>query len=176
MHDGNYVNLPAGKNSFESVEYGKWIIKFIDIYLSDDKPIQIPFIDNLIKVIIGGNSSKEGISSESYGIIIIETDGEIRKNDTLRSSYNGADFFINRPNVLNTPLHKVVMSSEFTEAMSLQSNLPIKCKECDIVNICGGGMPLYRWSKDNQYNNPSVYCEDHKLYINHLKRILADEY
>lgn len=176
MHDGNYDTLPKGKESFESLEYGKWIIEFINIYLSDEEPIQIPFIDDLIKTIIGGNSSKEGIGDESYGIIIIETNGEIRKNDTLRSSYNGADFFKNRPNVLNTSLDKIIQSSEFKEVMYQQSNLPKECKECDIVDICGGGMPLYRWRKKNQYNNPSIYCNDHKLYINHLKRILSDEY
>lgn len=175
MHDGNYDKLPYGKSSFESLEYGKWIKQLIKIYLSDENPIEIPFIDELIKTILGGNSVKEGIGEESYGIIIIETDGEIRKNDTLRSSYNGADFFEKRPNISNTTLNEIVKSSEFKEVMYLQSTLPEECKRCNIVNICGGGMPLYRWSKVSLYNNPSVYCNDHKLYINYLKEILSDE-
>jgi len=175
MHDGNYDTLPYGKNSFESLEYGTWIKKLIEIYLSDEKPIEIPFIDELIKTILGGNSLKEGIGDELYGIIIIETDGEIRKNDTLRSSYNGADFFEKRPNISNITLNEIVKSSEFKESMSLQSTLPEECKKCNIVNICGGGMPLYRWNKISLYNNPSIYCNDHKLYINYLKEILSDE-
>jgi uncharacterized protein len=175
MHDGNYNKLPYGKSSFESLEYGKWIKQLIEIYLSDENPIEIPFIDELIKTILGGSSLKEGIGGESYGIIIIETDGEIRKNDTLRSSYNGADFFEKRPNISNTTLNEIVKSSEFKEVMYLQSTLPEECKKCNIVNICGGGMPLYRWSKVSLYNNPSIYCNDHKLYINYLKEILSDE-
>ena len=175
MHDGNYDKLPYGKTSFESLEYGKWIKNLIEIYLSDENPIEIPFIDELIKRIFGGNSLKEGIGKESYGIIIIETDGEIRKNDTLRSSYNGADFFEKRPNISNIRLDKIVKSYEFKEAMYLQSDLAEECKKCDIVNICGGGMPLYRWSQVSKYNNPSIYCNDHKLYINYLKEILSNE-
>ena len=28
-------------------------------------------------------------------------------------------------------------------------------------------MPLYRWSTDGGYDNPSVYCHDHQLFIRH---------
>ena len=47
--------------------------------------------------------------------------------------------------------------------------LPVahQCAECELLDVCGGGMPLYRWSAGRGYDNPSVYCRDHALFINH---------
>ena len=27
--------------------------------------------------------------------------------------------------------------------------------------------PLYRWSADREYDNPSIYCHDHAVFIQH---------
>lgn len=176
LQDGNYNKLPAGKTSFETVEYGTWIKKLIEIYLSDESPtFEIPFIDDLIKVSLGGVSNKEGIGVNNYSILIIETNGEIRKNDTLRSSFNGADFLTNRPNIRNTKIDTILNSNEFIECCNLQTSVSQECLECKYVSICGGGMPLYRWSSDNKYNNPSIYCNDHKYYIKFIQEVLQNE-
>jgi uncharacterized protein len=176
LQDGNYDLLPKGKESFETTEYGSWIYRLIEIYLSDESPIVIPFIDDLIKVALGDSSEKEGIGENTYGILIIETDGEIRKNDTLRTSFDGADFFQKRPNIQETSLSSILSSIEFHDTCSMQVNLADDCKDCQLLDVCGGGMPLYRWKTDNRYDNPSVYCNDHKLYINLIKNILENTY
>ena len=161
FQDGNHDQLPVGKSSFESIEYGEWLSSLLEIYLSDESPINIPCIDDILRLGLGGVSLKEGKGQESFGILIIETDGEIRKNDTLRLSYDGADFFNIREYVKNIPLRKVLESDEFKKVSDLQSTISRKCLECPVVDICGGGMPLYRWCSDNGYDNPSVYCHDH---------------
>jgi len=173
LQDGNHNRLPLGKNSYLSTEYGTWIDILIKHYLSDEEPtFVIPFIDDLIKVSLGGSSVKEGISENNFSILIVETDGEYRKNDTLRTTYNGADFLDERPNIMNTTLLDILKSEEFKESCKMQTSLPQECKECTFVHICGGGMPLYRWSSANGYNNPSVYCKDHQVYISSIKSIL----
>lgn len=174
LADGNIDNLPFAKQDLNSTEYAEWIIKLIELYLLDDEPNEIPFIDELIKLSLGQPNKKEGIGERLFGILIIETDGEIRKNDTLRSSFDGADFFNKRPNIENVSLLDILESKEFKDTAKMQTNLAKECKKCDIVEICGGGMPLYRWSDKNKYDNPSVYCSDHKLYINKIKTILKD--
>lgn len=173
LQDGNFNKLPIGKRNFESTEYGSWIKEMIEIYLSDNNPtFVIPFIDDLIRVGLGNKSYKEGIGNNRYSILIIETDGEMRKNDTLRSSYNGADFLINRPNIQDTLIESVINSQDFLESSNLQTLVCDDCLKCEYLNICGGGMPLYRWSSEKKYNNPSIYCNDHKKYIEFLKEIL----
>lgn len=161
LQDGNRDRLPKGKSSLTSTEYGKWTADLLDLYINDENPAKIPFLDDLIRLSLGGQSFKEGKGKQNFGILIIETDGEIRKNDTLRSSYDGADFFSVRENIKHTSLSKVLESQEFIDISELQKPSSETCKACPILNVCGGGMPLYRWSSDNGYNNPSVYCHDH---------------
>ena len=101
------------------------------------------------------------------GSSIIETDGEIRKNDTLRASFEGADQFAGRWNVTTTPLSRVLSSHEYVAYTGMQVPTCSLCADCDLLDVCGGGMPLYRWSAERGYDNPSVYCHDHAAFIRH---------
>ena len=167
LQDGNHDYLPAGKRSFESTEYGEWLTGLLDLYLADPWPVPIRIFDDTLKLCIGGTSQKEGRGKSRYGILIIETDGEIRKNDTLRASFEGADRFSARWNVTDTSLATVLSSQEYLSYTNMQLPVSRQCVDCNLLDVCGGGMPLYRWSADRGYDNPSVYCRDHALFIHH---------
>ena len=168
LQDGNHDRLPAGKERLDSTEYGQWLIRLLDVYLADSSPVPIRVVDDTIKLCLGAASQKEGHGQERYGILIVETNGEIRKNDTLRASFEGADRFGGQWNVTNTALSTVLSSSEYLAYSSMQIPTCSTCKDCQIFAICGGGMPLYRWSGDRGYDNPSVYCFDHAIFIRHV--------
>ena len=167
LQDGNHDRLPPGKACFSSTEYGEWLISLFDSYLADPSPVPIRVFDDTIKLCLGGESRKEGRGKEQHGILIIETDGEIRKNDTLRASFEGADRFGSRWNVSATSLSEILSSQEFLAYTHMQIPTSRQCRDCALLSICGGGMPLYRWSADRGYENPSVYCHDHFIFIRH---------
>ena len=168
LQDGNHDCLPAGKRTFESVEYGKWLAGLLDEYLADPSPVSIRILDDSIKLCLGGASQKEGRGNDQHGILIIETDGEIRKNDTLRASFEGADRFSVPWSVTDTTLATVLSSHEYRAYTHMHKPVSSQCVDCSLLDVCGGGMPLYRWSADRGYDNPSVYCRDHTLFINHV--------
>ena len=167
LQDGNHDCLPAGKQNFESTEYGDWLTGLLDLYLADSSPVPIRVLDDTIKLCLGGTNQKEGCGTSRYGILIVETDGEIRKNDTLRASFEGADRFSARWNVIDTSLATVLSSQEYLSYTNMQLPVSRECMDCNLLGVCGGGMPLYRWSADRGYDNPSVYCRDHALFIHH---------
>ena len=167
LQDGNHDRLPPGKSSFSSTEYGHWLIGLLDLYLTDPSPVPIRLVDDTIKLCLGGTSRKEGSGKDQHGILIIETDGEIRKNDTLRASFEGADRFSDRWNVTTTTLSQVLSSQEYIAYTGMQIPACRRCTDCDLLAVCGGGMPLYRWSAERGYDNPSVYCHDHAAFIRH---------
>lgn len=175
MQDGNHDQLPIGKESFYSTEYGNWISDLFYCYVTDPSPVPIRFFDDIIRLLLGGESTKEGRGIEPYGILIIETDGEIRKNDTLRSSFDGADLFINRWNISNTKISSVLNSQEFFEYSNMQVPISSTCSSCDYFSVCGGGMPLYRWGEKHGYNAPSIYCKDHMRIIDVVTNRLKNE-
>ena len=165
LQDGNHDRLPLNKASFTSTEYGNWLVQLLNLYLSDPTPVRIRFFDDLIKLCLGGQSVKEGLGKNDFGILIIESDGEIRKNDTLRASFEGADQFSPHQNIVQTPLSQVLSSQDYLTYSALHQPTSFHCQTCSLLRICGGGMPLYRWGKGKAYNNPSVYCHDHAKVI-----------
>ena len=167
--DGNHSRLPPGKASLISTEYGSWMGRLLEAYVKDANPIQIRILDDLIKLVMGGSGSKEGVGLTDYRMLVIETDGSLAKNDTLKSSYNGADRFTETWSVHDHSISDFLESEEFIESVTLQRPTSSICLNCPELSVCGGGMTLHRWSDDNGYANPSVYCADQKLLIHQIR-------
>jgi uncharacterized protein len=174
--DANHSKLPPGKARFESTEYGEWLAALWDIYNSDPDPIPIRTLDDIVKLLIGGHASREGSGTSDYGILVIDTDGGISKNDTLKNSFDGADLFDTHWSVHDAPLFRIAQSAAFAKYVGLQRPTNTTCRDCPLLSICGGGMPLYRWSKERHYDNPSIYCHDHRHVIQHVKRSVVEAF
>jgi uncharacterized protein len=171
--DGNHSRLPEGKALPSTTEYGRWMVALLDIYTADDTPIRIRILDDMIKLVLGGVGSKDGAGLTNYGVLIIDTDGSVTKNDTLKSSFDGADRFPEPWSVHTHNLCDIVRSAEFAEYHAMQRPSSPICLACPELSVCGGGMTLHRWRDGNGYDNPSVYCEDQKLLIGRIREKVA---
>ncbi|SHN36171.1 cyclophane-forming radical SAM/SPASM peptide maturase YhhB [Mucilaginibacter sp. OK098] len=171
--DGNHTKLPLNKASVFSIEYGVWMVALLEIYINDINPIKVRVLDDMIKSLIGGVVTKEGMGLTDFSIVIIDTDGTIMKNDTLKSTYNGADKFDQPLNIKDASLLDFLNSDEFNEYRKMQRPSNSKCLNCSELHVCGGGMILNRWSKENGFDNPSVYCSDQLYLINAIRKTLA---
>ena len=171
--DGNHSRLPLNKVSVKSTEYGEWMVALLNTYLSDSEPLPIRVLDDMLKVLLGGMVSKEGLGITNFAIVIIDTDGSIMKNDTLKSTYNGADKFSQNFNINDITLSKFLKSEEFIAYCDMQRPTNSKCLSCPELLVCGGGMILNRWSDENGFNNPSVYCSDQLFLIKKLRNVVT---
>lgn len=173
--DGNHTALPFGKSSSSSTEYGTWMTRILDLYLADATPPRIRVLDDMIKLVLGGRARKEGIGVSDYGIVVIDTDGTISKNDTLKSTADGADAFKTPWSVLLHRLSDVVATEEFRSYHEAQRPTSSICKACPDLHVCGGGMPAHRWSDENGLDNPSVFCADQRLLIERIREHLREQ-
>jgi uncharacterized protein len=171
--DGNYAHLPFGKAQPESIEFGNWMVRLLDHYLADASPPRIRVIDDIIRLILGGSGQKEGIGLNEYGIVVIDTDGKITRNDTLKGAYSGGDRFASEPCIVNGRLQEYLSSSEFVEYFDLQIPTSPICQACPELGVCGGGMPAHRWSEERAYANPTVFCADQRLLISAVRSRLS---
>ena len=162
---GNHDVLPFGKSSALSTEYGQWMSRLLDCYLSDPAPPKIRVLDDMIKLILGGAARKEGVGISDYGIVIIDTDGSINKNDTLKSARPSADTFSTGWSVLRDSLFDVANAPEFEAYHAGQRPTSATCLSCPDLSVCGGGMPAHRWGNGNGFDNPSIFCADQRLLI-----------
>ncbi len=172
--DGNHSLLPFGKSSIASIEYGKWMTNLLNVYLNDTTPIKIRILDDMIKALLGEQSSKEGLGVTDYGIVIIDTDGSIARNDTLKSAYYDADRFKYDWHIQSDSLLDVLQSRDFSEYHNLQKPTSTKCLQCPELNYCGGGMTTHRWHNNNGFDNPSVYCSDQLYLVGNIRRQLKE--
>lgn len=170
--DGNHSTLPFGKASVQSTEYGEWMCALLDLYLADPEPPRVRVLDDLIKLALGGAARKEGVGVSDYGIVVIDTDGSIKKNDTLKSTKHGADNFSTRWSVLTHSLYDVVRTQEFLSYHEAQRPTSPLCSSCPDLTICGGGMPTHRWRDDRGLDNPTVFCADQRLLIGRIRDYL----
>ena len=174
--DGNHSKLPIGKKSFFSVEYGLWMVRLLEIYLNDPNPLPIRILDDMLKVILGGVTSQENGSLNNFEILVIDTDGTIMKNDTLKSSFNGADKFQQSINIKDGDLLSFLNSEEFHQYHNDQNPSSEKCNHCPSLSVCGGGMKLHRWNDTNGFNNPSIYCADQLFLIKNMQKAVNKLY
>jgi uncharacterized protein len=167
--DGNHDVLPIGKASPVSTEYGDWMGRLLKVYLSDSTPIRIRVLDDMLKLLMGGQARKEGVGLSAYGILVIDTDGSVNKNDTLKSAFAAGDRFEKRWSVLTDDLNQIVSSAEFEAYHESQRPSCVTCLACSDLNICGGGMPTHRWSRENGFGNTSVFCADQRRLISLMR-------
>lgn len=169
--DGNHDMLPIGKASLVSTEYGEWMGRVLEVYLADPAPFRIRVLDDMLKLLLGGHARKEGVGLDTYGILVIDTDGSIAKNDTLKSA--GEDRFGATWSVLANEISEIVLSPEFLDYHVAQRPSAPECLACPDLPICGGGMPTHRWSAARGLANPSVFCADQRRLIDLMREQLC---
>lgn len=170
--DGNHTKLPPGKSEYHSTEYGEWLSRFFDVYLSDPTPIEICLLDNMIKCLLREKMDRGGWIKEDYEILVIDTDGTFSKNDILKSTGNRSDRFKEGLSVKNSSIQDLISSNEFLDYHKEQLPSSPLCLSCPELAMCGGGIPAHRWKEQTGFNNESIYCQDQKLLCKKIRKSL----
>ncbi len=127
----------------------------------------------MLRLLLGGEGRKEGIGEVEYGILVIEPDGRIDKNDTLKVAHAGADRFALTWNVHVDDIADILASQTYAHYHRQQRPSAPECFSCPERAVCGGGMVAHRWSAANGFDNPSVYCADQRHLIAAMRARLA---
>lgn len=162
----------------QSMGIGFWLCQLFSIWFHDEeeqKPV-IRMFEDICNLILGKyDHCGEMFGSGYNGVIDVRTDGTIDIPDTLR--------ICNRPllmktyNINNNALIEIESEKIFkTFYNSHQSEyLSEKCNKCLIKSICGGGILAHRYSNENKFNNPTVYCNDIFMLITHIQNKMLDD-
>lgn len=146
--------------------YADWLIPTFDEWFSHPGQTGIRLFENLIDVLLGGRSQTDGTGEGSFNLFTIETDGDIEDVDLFKAAYQGAPKLSlpsqAPPNVFTTPFAELTSWPTVVERhrLNMIEGLCQTCRECPAVEACGGGFVAHRWSNQNGFSNPSVYCAD----------------
>ncbi|QKW30972.1 FxsB family radical SAM/SPASM domain protein [Streptomyces seoulensis] len=153
--------------------YGDWLAAVFDQwYAAPVRETDVRVLRDLVSLVLGGRSRTEGLGLEPVRYAVVETDGSIALDDTLRVARAGA---------ARTGLH--VARDSFDRALghpdvrarqSGAAALSAVCRACPLLPVCGGGHHVHRYRADGTgFRNPSVYCPDLTGLIRHVHREVA---
>jgi uncharacterized protein len=164
----NWDNPPLSHGENNYVKYGDWMISIFDDWFNGYKShIRIRFFEEILYRLFGQKGSLESLGTEEVGLITISSNGAYEQVDTMKSVYPGAQNI--GLNIETNDLDEVLLHKGIKDRQTGKNGLCIKCQNCKVVNICGGGYYPHRYSKILDFDNPSVYCEDLYKLITHIE-------
>jgi uncharacterized protein len=171
----NWSNLPQHHLINEMDKFGNWFIEIFDDWYNGHKTnIKIRFFEEIIKRLLGDLGTLETLGVEPVGLITISQNGMYEQVDTMKSVHEGAHLLGMSVNEFS--LNDLMTNNHITSRQNGIEGLSDTCKQCEIVNVCGGGYYPHRYSSNGSYENPSVYCKDLFKLISHIKsRVVSDK-
>lgn len=152
-----------------------FLIPIFDAWFDEDDPgVVIGIFHDLLKRMLGGPGDTDCFGNPLMTYLIVETDGAIEALDALRVCGEG---------VANSGLN--VLTDGFDDlhrgmpllhrAVHEGFPLPAACRGCEFRAVCGGGFLPHRYSRTRGFDNPSVWCEDIKLLLAHMRARIGPE-
>jgi uncharacterized protein len=153
--------------------YADWLVAVFDTWYGRSDPVRVRLFEDIMKLLLGGASGSEQVGLSPSAVIVVESDGAIEQVDALKSAYPGAcatgldihrhelDAALLDPGIIARQLGRYALAPE--------------CLACPIHRVCGGGHYAHRYQPGTGFHHPSVYCDDMKVLVNHIKdRVAAD--
>lgn len=154
--------------SFGETPVADFLVPIFDEWFAEDNPdCRILVFEDIIKRLLGGASVSDILGGGKPGYLVIDSDGTIGCTDVFKVCEEG---MASSPlNVLTHGFEQFPEGSLWqkltTEAIPLSST----CQACPERAICGGGDVPHRYSKERQFNNPSIWCKDLLALISHIR-------
>ncbi|TLX26750.1 4Fe-4S cluster-binding domain-containing protein [Chryseobacterium indologenes] len=172
---GTYDNPPIGKTEgTENTYYADWLIKIFDTWYNEKEETRpsLRLFGDITTSILGNDLMADYLGNKNNEVLVIETDGSMEAVDGLKSCGDGftktganvSSFSINQ--ALDTPLAKLYHHSH--------KHLCKQCRLCPINETCGGGDLANRYSSENGFDNPPIYCSDLEKLISHIQNRIID--
>ena len=132
----------------------------------------IRIISDMIAALLGNHSPTEGVGHKAIELCTVMTDGTVEAHDVLRIAGDGSSE--TRFNIFEHAIDEVRNEPRWRAARDASINLCAKCSQCKFMNACGGGYLPHRYSKNNGYDNPSVYCDDLYSMFENMESVLEN--
>ena len=144
---------PAGRRT----PYADWLWSVFERwYAAPAKETSVRLLDDLMALLLGTTPQTEALGLAPVRYAVVETDGSLAQDDTLRTAYEGAtrtglDIWHHS---FDTLLHHPGVAARQWGAEGLCA----QCRACPLHRVCGGGHYATRYRRETGFANPSVYC------------------
>jgi uncharacterized protein len=166
--DATVDEKPASIASFYNGLFDLWL------EANRSKPTaNIRIVTDMITALLANNSPTEGVGYQPVELCTVMTDGSVEAHDVLRIAGDGVTQ--TNFNLFDHAIDEVRHEPRWQAARDASINLCEKCRNCKFMGACGGGYLPHRFSKENGYDNPSVYCDDLYAMFENMQSVLEDQ-
>lgn len=176
LPDSHHERPPPGRD-LDSARYEQWLVRAFDLWFDRYPELPVRTFEALLDVVAGLPSGTDAFGLGDVSLITLETDGTWHDLDVLKVVGDGATRLVG--SVADTTIKQVASSATLASHRRIltKAGLCATCRECDIVDICGGGAVPHRFG-NGSFDNPTIYCSEMKALVQHvrwrLKASLAD--
>ena len=167
---------------FRISEFAEFLSGLFDEWFDDvdQDRIYIRLFDNLLGRILGNSSDTEALGTGGASAVVVDTDGALQAHDVFRINRTGHRYNLNVhrdeiDSVLSDDLYQSGLSWKFSRGVAPSLPNEVRCSQCPVHHICGGGFVAHRFSAANGYQNHSVYCDALFSLISHAYVRVAAE-
>lgn len=170
---GTWADPPPGRTlARSSTPYADWLTEIFDDWYP--KPLtRIRLFEEIMHLLLGGASESEIVGLAPARMVVIETDGSIEQEDTLKAAYPGAaatGLHVSRDH-LDAALLLPPVAARQIGARALAA----QCRVCPVRSVCGGGLYSHRYDSGTGFLNPSVYCPDLFALITRIRGRITED-
>ena len=162
--DASHLDTPAPIDAYFIKLFDVWYDKYAA------QGVRISTLDAMVQGLMGDASVSDTIGLGPIETVTLMSDGTLEPLDVLRIVGDGSTK--TDVSVFKDTLQDIQKDARWSAAYKASLNLCDTCKQCEYMDACGGGHLAQRWSKERQFDNPSVYCQSWKNIFDHIwKRI-----
>lgn len=157
-------------SSGEAKKYGSCFADIFHEWLSeDDTEVHVNFVSQLLSHFVPTTAPGQayGRPRKSNQVVIARSDGTVAIDDSFipaLSWYTATPVYY----ADKTTLRGFLSDPIFPEIEEAYNTLPRGCTECRWRDACRGGDLENRFSEQNGFDNPSVYCETYKVIYQYV--------
>ncbi|WP_181805824.1 radical SAM/SPASM protein FxsBH, inactivated beta-hydroxylase extension form [Streptomyces shenzhenensis] len=152
--------------------YADWLLAVFDRWERQGRPMPVRTFDSVLSTLRGGPPLTEALGLAPSDLAVIETDGTFEQADWLKTAYAGAPetgYDVFRHGFAEFAAHPGVQARQRgVEGVS------DTCRRCPVVRSCGGGLYGHRYSSENGFDNPSVFCGDLRSLVEGIADRVTD--
>jgi uncharacterized protein len=160
--------LPDVSHDRVALDYGglgptpvaEYLLPIFYAWMEEDDPdVRVRIFHEIILKMLGGAGETDMLGSIGTSYLVVETDGSIETMDALRVCEDG--MAKTGLNVRDHGFGELGRASPLAHSV-IHGGIPpsARCRSCVHLPVCGGGYLPSRYSRRNQFDNPSVWCDD----------------
>jgi len=149
-----------------------------------EPPFTMPIYDNYLRIAFGARSINDTSGDRATQELFITSGGKYERLDTLKSASDSTV-----KTWRNIHDHSIDTLREDTGIIARRMGfaaLAYECQNCDVLDLCFGGHYPNRFKEGEKelspyssveafadaFRNPSIHCQDHKLFLGYLKKLV----